>query len=548
MGNDEQIAPEHFELFIIGGGIHGCAIARDAAGRGLSVALAEKDDLASGSSSASTKLLQGGVDRLETLRFSEIREALLERNGLMEAAPHLARHLRLVVPLAPEVPMTTHSAATRLVARFLPWIGMKRPAWLIRMGFKRYDRMAGGLASTPVDLSATAPLGRVLRGTAPLGYEVSEAMVDDARLTVVTAADAAARGARIWTRTRVHAARREKNHWRITLQDQMTGTLREVTANAVINAAGPWAGQVLAQGLNRPAKQAQRLMRGSHIVTRRLYDHDRGYIFEAPDRSLLYILPFEDDYTLIGSSRVEHLGPDVPAACSRDERDQLCARVSALLDRELTGDDVLWSYSGLRPIPAEEEADSWRRPDFALEEGAGAPLLTLHGGRLTTHRRTAEEAVDRICASLEIQTKGWTQRVALPGGNLPPVGLDSIVSRLRRRFPFLSDSWARRLVRSYGMQAFDMMATAASPQDMGRDFGATLSEREVRWLMQNEFARTAEDVLWRRGKLGLRMAPSEVSALQGWMTGPLAQMPFGAPAAPQAGTAAAETTDIAGAA
>ncbi|MCA0922147.1 glycerol-3-phosphate dehydrogenase [Pseudooceanicola nanhaiensis] len=510
-----------FDLFIIGGGLHGCAIARDAAGRGLSVALAEKGDLASGTSGASGKLLQGGVGDLETLRFAEIREALQERNTLMQLAPHLARPLRLVLPLTPDAPMASPSAATKLFSTFLPWLGTRRPNWMIRMGLRRYDRMGGGVLESPAEVDLTNVLGRILRRRPGVAYEITEAMVDDARLTVATAVDAAARGAQVMTRTAVTAARRENNHWRITLEDQQTGATRDVTASAVINAAGPWAGQMLAQAFKRPPKQPTRLLRGSHVVTRRLYDHDRGYIFEGPDRSLLYILPFEEDFTLIGASRVEHIGPDVPAACSRDEAELLCDRVTALLDREVTPEDVLWSYSGLRPLPYEEEegtATGWRQPELALAEGPGAPLLSVFGGRMTTHRRTAEAAVDRISASLERATQGWTARAALPGGDLPANGLESLISRLRRRYSFVSEGWARRLVTSYGTKAFEVLGDAVHLTDLGRDFGATLFEREVRWLMEQEFAQTAEDVLWRRGKLGLRMSPGEVSALQGWMS------------------------------
>ncbi|WP_134724265.1 glycerol-3-phosphate dehydrogenase [Paracoccus luteus] len=505
------------DLFIIGGGINGCGIARDAAGRGLSVRLAEQGDLAQATSSASTKLFHGGLRYLEYLELRLVREALREREVLLRAMPHIAWPMRFVLPLDPDMTFAADTPVSRMMALAMPWARGRRPRPMIRAGLFLYDHLGGRKilpATSTLDLT-TAPEGRPLKGRMRRAYEYSDCWVDDARLVALNARDAAIRGADILTRARVTDARRTGGLWRVTLADG-----RAFSARALVNAAGPWVGHVVHEVAHLDTAQAVRLVRGSHIVTRRLFDHDKAYFFQGADGRIIFAIPYEGEFTLIGTTDAEHHGPPGDAVCTDAERDYLCAAASHYFRDPVTPDQVVWTYSGVRPLyddGAKSATAATRDYVLALDE-AGAPCLNVFGGKITTYRKLAEAALAKLAPHVRAGRGPWTAGVPLPGGDFPVDGVDALTDALRRGHPFLTVPWARRLVRAYGTDAARMLAGAGAAAALGRDFGATLTETELRWLMDHEFARRADDVVWRRSKLGLRMTPDQIAAVDGWMT------------------------------
>jgi glycerol-3-phosphate dehydrogenase len=508
------------DLFVIGGGINGCGIARDAAGRGLSVVLAEKGDLAGATSSASTKLFHGGLRYLEYFEFRLVRESLRERETLLQMMPHIAWPMRFVLPLHPDMRPDTQTPAARLVARMAPWLRGRRPAWMIRAGLFLYDHMGGRRilpATTALDLTQD-PEGAPLKPDYPRAYEYSDVWVDDARLVVLNARDAAARGAQVRTRSPVTGARVEGGLWSVSM-DTPQGPVT-VRARMLVNAAGPWVGQVLAQtlGLNAPAQV--RLVRGSHIITRRLFDHDKAYFLQGADGRIIFAIPYEGDFTLIGTTDAEHTDPDKPPRCTVAERDYLCDFASRYFARPVTAQDVVHSYSGVRPLyddGASSATAATRDYVLKLDRTAGAPVLHVFGGKITTYRKLAQAALGQVAQVLDVARGPWTAGAPLPGGDFPHDTVQALMSELVAAHPFLTRPWALRLVRAYGTEARVILGTARRAEDLGRDFGATLTEAELRWLVTREWARTAEDVLWRRSKLGLRMAPAQAQAVADWI-------------------------------
>ena len=508
------------DLFIIGGGVNGCGIARDAAGRGLSVVLAEKGDLAGATSSASTKLFHGGLRYLEFFEVRLVRESLRERETLLTAMPHIAWPMRFVLPYDPAMRFDADTPASRLLARIMPWMKGRRPAWVIRAGLALYDSLG---ARKLLPRTRTLDLGRDVAGRAlqprfARAFEYSDVWVEDSRLVVLNARDAAARGAQILTRTEVLSARREGDVWQVALRD---GAGRETTvaARVLVNAGGPWAGEVLQGRLGINAAEHVRLVRGSHIVTRRLFEHDRCYFFQGADGRIIFAIPYETDYTLIGTTEQEHEGDPAAAVCTEAERDYLCAFASRFFREAVTPADVVWSYSGVRPLydDGARSATAATR-DYVLSlDIAGPPLLSVFGGKITTHRRLAEAALTRLSPHLPAATGPWTAGVPLPGGDFPVDRFEGLVIELQAEYPFLSEPWARRLARAYGTEAHGLLDGAREAEALGRDFGATLTEAELRWLMEKEWARTAADVVWRRSKLGLRMTEAQIAAVDDWM-------------------------------
>lgn len=487
------------DLFVIGGGINGCGIARDAAGRGLRVVLAEMGDLAQATSSASTKLFHGGLRYLEYYEFRLVREALRERETLLRAMPHISWPMRFVLP---------HHRGLR-------------PAWLLRLGLFLYDHLGGREILPPtrvLDLRRD-PAGAPLRPDFTRGFEYSDCWVDDSRLVVLNARDAARRGARILTRARVTGAERGADRWRVAIA-HADGRRETVEARALVNAAGPWVGEVITGVLGLASSEQVRLVRGSHIVTRRLFEHDRAYILQGADGRVVFAIPYEGDFTLIGTTDAEHDGPPGTARCTEAERDYLLRFVSEYFARPVTAADVVWSYSGVRPLyddGAKSATAATRDYVLSLDRGGGAPLLNVFGGKITTYRRLAEAALARLAPLLPGTGRAWTAGVPLPGGDFPVDGLPRLLAELRAEHPFLDERWALRLLRAYGREARAILGPARRAADLGRDFGATLTEAELCWLVREEFARTAEDVLWRRSKLGLRMSAEEAAAVADWM-------------------------------
>jgi glycerol-3-phosphate dehydrogenase len=510
-----------FDIFVIGGGINGCGIARDAAGRGLSVALAEMNDLASATSSASTKLFHGGLRYLEFFEFRLVRESLKEREVLLRAMPHISWPMRFVLPYHPDMRFESDTPTSRLLTLFMPWMKGRRPAWLIRLGLFLYDHL-GGREILPgtrsVDLR-NSPLGAPLDDRFERAFEYSDCWVEDSRLVVLNARDASDRGARIMTRTRVVSAEREANHWLITTENAEGH--REVTrARALVNAGGPWVSDVIRQTLKINSAEGVRLVRGSHIVTCKLYDHDKCYFFQGTDGRIIFAIPYEQDFTLVGTTDSEHPDASIKPVCTDEEADYLRAFASGYFKTPIEADDIVWRYSGVRPLyddGASSATAATREYVLSLDTGA-APLLNVFGGKITTYRKLAEAALEKLGEALPGIGKEWTAGVALPGGDFPVSGVDDLTAGLRRDYPFLSEAWARRLVRAYGTEARDMLGDAASAEDLGQAFGATITAREIDWSMAHEWTLTAEDFLWRRTKLGLRLDPAGIAALERYMT------------------------------
>ena len=497
-----------FDLAIIGGGINGCGIARDAAGRGNSVFLCEMKDLASGTSSWSTKLIHGGLRYLEYYEFRLVREALIEREILWRIAPHIIRPLRFVLP---------HHAGLR-------------PSWLLRLGLFLYDHIGGRKllpATRSLDL-AHDPVGKpLIPGRYTRGFEYSDCFVDDARLVALTARDAADRGAEIRTRCRAVDIRQTDGIWQVTVQNMLDGKLSIIRARALVNAAGPWVENVLASGVGRNTKAKVRLVQGSHIVVPKLYDHDRAYIFQNADGRIVFAIPYQSDFTLIGTTDRDYSGDPADVKATDAEIAYLCDAVGGYLARPVTPSDVVWTYSGVRPLyddGASEAKAATRDYVFELDTHGGAPLLSIYGGKITTFRRLAEEAIERLAPYLKDKwlkgptaREGWTAKASLPGGDFDVQGFATLADKLQRDYPFLSAAHAQRLAHAYGTRATVLLGDAASVADLGRDFGATLTEREVNYLIAHEWAVNAEDIVWRRSKLGLRLGKDQVAALDNWL-------------------------------
>ncbi|MEC9432671.1 MAG: glycerol-3-phosphate dehydrogenase [Pseudomonadota bacterium] len=489
-----------YDLAVIGGGVNGCGIARDAAGRGLKVHLAEAKDLAQATSSASTKLFHGGLRYLEFYEFRLVREALIERETLLRAMPHISWPLRFVLPHSPGL----------------------RPAWLLRLGLFIYDHLGGRKILPPtrtLDLREAA-VGQPLKPELTRGFEYSDCWVQDSRLVTLNARDAAARGATIRTRTRLVDASREDGVWTLTHRDETTGETSSIRARALVNAAGPWVDEVLRTllGLNAPAHI--RLVRGSHIVTRKLFDHDRAYIFQNADGRIVFAIPYEGDYTLIGTTDRDHREDPSEARCTPEEADYLRRVASEYFATPIEAEDIVWTYSGVRPLyddGAKSATQATRDYVLQVEAEGGAALLNVFGGKITTYRRLAESALEKLAPHLPGMSAPWTAGVPLPGGDFPVDGVAALTERVAAAHPFLAPGQAARLVRTYGTEALDLLSGATEPGDLGRAFGAGLTEREVRWLMTHEWARSAEDVVWRRTRLGLKMTADEIAALDAWM-------------------------------
>ncbi|RYZ11254.1 MAG: glycerol-3-phosphate dehydrogenase [Comamonadaceae bacterium] len=511
MDKFEEAAAIDCDVLVVGGGINGCGIARDLAGRGWRVVLCEKDDLASHTSSSSTKLIHGGLRYLEYYEFSLVRKALQEREVLLRSAPHIMWPLRFVMPHDPSM----------------------RPAWMIRIGLFMYDHLAKREVlpgSRTVDLrrhAAGAPLKKSYRR----GFVYSDGWVDDARLVVLNALDARERGAQILTRTRCVAAQRGSDGWVATLEGPEGN--RTVRARAVVNAAGPWA-EAFLRGVARSARgetlatKSLRLVKGSHIVVPRLFEHDHAYIFQNPDKRIIFAIPYQQDFTLVGTTDVEIAGDDPGAARIADEEiTYLCEQASRYFEKPIVPADVVWTYSGVRPLLDDASGDpSAVTRDYLLEANTeAAPLMSVWGGKITTFRKLAEDAADEVGRMLGDARAPWTDGAFMPGGDLSPwIGaarrpdedFERFVAAVQRRHSWLPAALARRLARAYGARIALMLGDAASLADLGEEVAPGLFERELKYLQSGEWAAAAYDVLWRRSKLGLHYSAAERAQVEDW--------------------------------
>jgi glycerol-3-phosphate dehydrogenase len=495
-------APEvsHYDLAIAGGGINGTGIARDAAGRGLKVLLVEKDDLASHTSSSSTKLIHGGLRYLEYYEFRLVAEALAEREILLRAAPHIIAPLQFVLPHEPHL----------------------RPAWMIRAGLFLYDHL-GGRKTLPS--SSGVHLGRAkwgagLKAKFDKGFVYSDAKVDDARLVVINALAAKEQGAEIRTRTRLIGARRDRGLWRITLADT-AGATAEVRARGLVNAAGPWVKQLLDEVSAAPTNAAVRHVKGSHIVVPRVHAEDHAYILQNSDNRIVFVIPYEGDFSLIGTTDIP-VGDFEAPAISREEIDYLCEIANAYLARPIGAQDVVWTYSGVRPLYDDGTVDpSAVTRDYVLKLDVGddlrAPLLSVFGGKITTYRRLAESALFELKPFFPQMKGEWTRAEPLPGGDMPRGGPPVFERDLAGRYPALPAVLRAALVRRHGTRTPRILAEAKTAGDLGTFFGHTLYAAEIDYLVAHEWARSADDVLWRRTKCGLHLTLDQRNAVAAYL-------------------------------
>ena len=488
---------ERYDLLVIGGGVNGCGIARDAAGRGYDVCLAEMNDLASGTSSWSSKLIHGGLRYLEHYEFGLVRAALTEREVLLRAAPHVIRPMRFVLPFRKGL----------------------RSGFLLRVGLFLYDNL-GARKLLPgtrnLDLR-NDPAGEPLLDDYVKGYEYSDCQASDTRLVVLNAMDAAERGASVEVRTRVTEARPDDEGWLVTLQHTPTGDTRQIRARMVVNGGGPWVDKVLTGVTKRNDARNVRLVQGSHIVTKALYEHDRAYIVQTDDGRIIFFIPYEQDYTLIGTTDRDYDGDPGEAEITDEEIDYLIEVSNRYLKRPIARGDIVWTYSGVRPLyddGASAAKDATR--DYVLKvDGAGGktPILNIFGGKLTTYRKLAEAALEKIEETIGAKGPPWTVDASLPGGDFPAEDFEKELARLKQDYPFLSDRTAYRMFRAYGTKARTILKDAQAMSDLGPCYGADLHEAEVSYQIEHEFATRAEDVVWRRTKLALQLNEDEMQAL-----------------------------------
>ncbi|WP_262296319.1 glycerol-3-phosphate dehydrogenase [Microvirga sesbaniae] len=488
------------DLLIVGGGINGAGIARDAVGRGLSVVLCEQGDLAGYTSSASTKLIHGGLRYLEYYEFRLVREALFERERLLESAPHIIWPLRFILPYEKGI----------------------RPAWFVRLGLFLYDHLAPRkkLPGTEGIKLTRHPAGQALKPGFDTAFVYSDCWVEDSRMVALNALDAFEKGADIRVRTKLVSARREGDLWVAKLQEVETGEVQEVRAKVIVNAGGPFVADVLNAKLGLNTTKNVRLVKGSHIVVPKLFDTKEAFILQNTDKRIVFAIPYQEKFTLIGTTDIPvESVPDRKVEISPDEIQYLCNVVNHFFKKQVTPADVVWTYSGVRPLFDDGSSNAsavTRDYVFDMDAPQGqAPVLSIFGGKITTFRKLAEHALDELKASFPTMKPAWTENARMPGGDMPDADFDRFFATVRQRWPFLPEPQAHRLARAYGTRVEELLGSATAMADLGEDFGAGLTAAEVDYLVRREWARTAEDILWRRSKLGLHVpvdAPARIDA------------------------------------
>ncbi len=488
---------ELFDLIVIGGGVNGAGIARDAAGRGLKVYLCEKDDLGSGTSSASSKLIHGGLRYLEYYEFRLVKESLQEREVLLENAPHIIWPLRFVLP---------HNKG-------------QRPVWMIRIGLFLYDHLAKRktlLGSKKVNLR-TNKVGAPLKEQYKTAFIYSDCWVQDARLAVLSAMDAQKRGAVIETRTECTHAKRDGDVWTITVQNK--DGEKTIQGKGLVNASGPWVTELLDNRIDIDNKTGLRLVKGSHIVTKKLFDHDHAYIFQNHDGRIVFAIPYENDFTLVGTTDVDYKGDPKNVAIDADERQYIIDLANNYFDKQITLNDIVWEYSGVRPLyddMADNASAATRDYVFDLKDVEGkAPLLSIFGGKITTFRKLSEHAVNKIAPFYPGIKEAWTKTQPLPGGDFK--NFEEFVKQKQQQYAWFDASAVYRLCREYGNNINLILENKNSIADLGQHFGYNFYEAEAKYLMQHEFAHTSKDMLWRRTKLGLHLSEQQKQAFEAWV-------------------------------
>jgi glycerol-3-phosphate dehydrogenase len=481
------------DLVVIGGGINGAGIARDAAGRGLSVIMCEKGDLAEGTSSRSGKLIHGGLRYLEYFEFRLVREALIEREVLLKAAPHIVWPMRFVLPHSPE----------------------QRPAWLVRLGLFLYDHLGGREKLPPsrrIDLGNDLE-GQIIKDDYKLAFEYSDCWVDDARLVVLNALDAKERGATILTRTAATSARRTNGTWDIEFHGGH-GNLSRVSAKALVNAAGPWVEDVISGVVGINSTRRVRLVKGSHIIVRKFWDGFHAYLFQNHDKRVIFVNPYEEDLCLIGTTDIAYEGRAEDVSIDGHEIDYLLAAVNRYTKKQLTRADIISSFSGVRPLSDDNAANpSAVTRDYVFDCDGEPPLLSVFGGKITTYRKLAEHALQKLRPFFPVMKGDWTAKAILPGGDIPNADFDAFVGSLQREFPWAPEDLASHYARLYGSRADRIINGASRLKDLGQHFGGTFYEAEATYLRTHEWAQTAEDILDRRTKHGLHLSQQQRESL-----------------------------------
>ena len=494
---------KHFDIFIIGGGINGCGIARDASGRGYSVGLVEMGDLSSGTSSWSTKLIHGGLRYMEQYKFNLVRNSLLEREKLLQIAPHIIRPMRFILPHDPKL----------------------RPAWLIRLGLFFYDMIVwNGILPKSKKINFKNDLtGIPLKESFEKGFEYSDCLVDDARLVILNARDAKRNGSSIMTYRKAIAINKIGKHWEITTKSKNGNkiNIKTFTSKILINAAGPWVTELLKEISSFDKQKSNiRLIKGSHIILPRIYNHDKAYIFQNKDNRIIFTIPFESKFSLVGTTDVDFNGDPSKAKISKEEINYLCNAVSVFFKSKFLPKDVIWNYSGVRPLfdDGNSSAQEITR-DYKIETdtNSGDNLINIFGGKITTYRKLSEEVLKIVNKKLKVNNSNWTSSVSLPGGDFNPLKFDSLLYKYKTKYSFFPEKVIERLFKLYGIEIDQMLNQKKSIKSLGKNFGNGLFEFEVKWLIQNEWAKTSEDILWRRTKLGLFFKKKQTQILDEWI-------------------------------
>lgn len=485
------------DLFIIGGGINGCGIAADASGRGLKVVLAEQADLANYTSSSSSKLIHGGLRYLENYEFRLVKEALVERDVLLKVAPHLVHPLRFVMP---------HN-------RYL------RPAWMIRLGLFLYDHLhTSRYLFKSMSYKLNTISGNPLKLSYVKAFEYSDARTDDARLVIANALQAQNKGATILTRHQVVNAKRVNNYWQISVKNLKTTEIIEFQAKALVNASGPWVDRVVNE-LQLHTQHHIRLVKGSHIVVPKLYQEDHAYILQNTDKRVIFVIPYQGQFSLIGTTDVDYQGEPNKASCSIDEQQYLCNAVNQYFKHSISPNDIIWSYAGVRPLQSDEHGDPKKvTRDYTLEvhdDNGQLPLLSVFGGKITTYRKLAEHAMQKLTAYFPTMGAAWTDKVPLPGGEM--TSFTDFVNELASKHAFLPQAMLIRLAQAYGSRCYELLKDCHSMADLGQHFGADLYECEVNFMIKTEWAESLDDIIWRRSKLGLFLSAQEQANLKAWL-------------------------------
>ena len=488
-----------YDIFVIGGGVNGCGIARDAVGRGLTVCLAEMNDIGSGTSSASTKLIHGGLRYLKYFDFRLVKESLKEREVLLANMPHICWPMRFILP-----------SPKKILRRII-----------VRLGLLLYDNL-GGRTKLPGSKNIRlkhSNFGTVLKKQFSSAFLFSDCWVEDSRLVVLNAMDARKRGAQILTRTKVKAIEREEKYWKIITEDP-NGKVREFFSHSIVNATGPWVDTFdnISSRVNRPIH----LVRGSHLVVKRMFDHDHSYFLLGDDGRIIFVIPYQKEFTLIGTTEQPHENINLRPTCSREEAMYLIDFVNSYFDCPIGLEKVVWSYSGIRPLyqklGVKKGSLSSMTRDYMLnlESNGGLPILTVYGGKLTTYRKLSENVLSKLNSFFPKMLGPWTSHNPLPGGDFMHEEKNSLVEGLCKKYPFLDREWSQRLVNGYGTLSEKVLGNAKTKRDLGIDFGNSLTEKEVRWLIEYEFAESEEDILWRRTKLGLKFSKKQKDSLSKW--------------------------------